>query len=82
MNKRRKYYTDFLTANSFVIGLGSVFNIAGNYFIYNSSESAEEADLIALTNDWYVIGQDIDNALTFFDKENKSQKQLVIPFVD
>lgn len=82
MNKQKKYRTDFLTANSFIIGMGSVFNIAGNYFKYNCSETAEEADIVAIANDWNVVGQDINDAMAIFEKENNSQKQLVIPFVD
>ena len=80
MNKQNRYHTDFLTANSFVIGMGSVFNIAGDYFRYNSCETPEEADNMALASDWYMVGQDIKNGMTIF--ENSNQDQLVIPFVD
>lgn len=80
MNKQNKYHTDFLTANSLVIGMGSVFNIAGDYFRYNSCETGEEADRLALANDWLMVGQDIKNTMTVFEDSN--QKQLVIPFVD
>ena len=82
MNEGKKYKTDFLTANSFLIGMGSVFNIAGDYFIYNRSKSDAEADFLALFNDWYMVGQDIKNSMDIFESENKSQKQLVIPFAD
>jgi hypothetical protein len=82
MNKQKKYRTDFLTANSFLIGMGSIFNIAGNYFKYNSSDTAEEADGLAIANDWHVVGQDINDAMAIFEKENHNQKQLVIPFAD
>ena len=80
MNDHKKYKTDFLTANSFLIGMGSVFNVAGNYFKYNCSETAEEADGLALANDWCIVGQDISDAMENFEKENHNQ--LVIPFVD
>ena len=82
MNKQYKYRTDFLTANSFLIGMGSVFNIAGDYFIYNRSKSEAEADFLALLNDWSMVGQDIKNSMDIFQSENESQKQLVIPFAD
>ena len=78
MNDKNKFQTDFLTANSFLIGWGSIYNLAGNYFEYNDSESPEEADAMAIMNDWYVIGQDIGNSLSKFEKE--VEKQLVIPF--
>ena len=78
MNDKNKFQTDFFTANSFLIGWGSIYNLAGNYFEYNDSESPEEADAMAIMNDWYVIGQDIGNSLSKFEKE--VEKQLVIPF--
>lgn len=56
--------TDFLTATStFLIGMGSVLNVGGNYFSYNTSATAEEADRIALASDWAITGQDIRNEL-------------------
>jgi hypothetical protein len=60
MDKKKKYRSDFLFPNStFLIGMGSVFNIAGNYFEYNYSNSEEEADINALKSDWGIIGQDM-----------------------
>lgn len=57
MNSRIK--TDFLTATpSFLTGMGSVLNVAGNYPEFNVSESPEEADLLALESDWRMVGQD------------------------
>lgn len=72
------YRTDFLTANSFVIGMGSVFNLPGNYFEYNYSHTPEEADKIAIASDWQIIGEDIKQAISGYEKEN--HKQLVLPF--
>ncbi len=58
------FKTDFLTATStFVIGLGSVLNLGGNQFSYNRSATPEEADRMALENDWEVVGQDISAEL-------------------
>ena len=54
------FKTDLLTATStFIIGMGSVMNLGGNYFNYNSCPTAEEADRIALASDWAMTGQDI-----------------------
>lgn len=80
MNKRNTYQTDFLTADSFLIGVGSVINLAGYYFKYNYSDSSDRADAIAIANDWKMVGQDIQNSISGFEKENKIQKQLVLPF--
>lgn len=79
MNKK-DFKTDFLTANSFKIGMGSVFNLPGSYFMYNYSETGEDADFIALAMDWKIVGQDIENAERAFLKENESHLQLEIPF--
>ena len=41
----KKYTSDFLLPKkSFSVGVGSVFNLFGNYFKYNTSKSGVEAD--------------------------------------
>ena len=77
---KKKYYTDYLVANSFKIGLGSIFNLEGNYFDYNYASSDKEADFIALLNDWLVVGQDIENSIEILEVEIEREKQLSIPF--
>lgn len=60
MTKNKVFHTDFLFANpSFIVGAGSIFNIAGNYFDYNYSHSTDEADAKAIRSDWGMIGQDM-----------------------
>lgn len=60
MNKRRSYKTDFLLPkNNFLVGLGSVLNIAGNYFDYSYSKSEKQADFKAIQSDWKNIGDDL-----------------------
>ncbi len=67
------YKTDFLfSKSSFITGMGSVLNLAGNYYIYNNSESEEEADFLALSSDWGVVGQDIFESIKKIEKETKS----------
>lgn len=56
--------TDHLCVSTgFVMGMGSVLNVAGNYFPFNTSDSPEEADFKALQSDWIVVGQDIQSAI-------------------
>jgi hypothetical protein len=63
MNFKRIYRTDFLFSRpSFLIGAGSVLNIAGNYFSFNYSKSDIAADHKAIESDWGTIGQDIEKA--------------------
>ncbi len=69
-DEKYKYETDFLLQkNNFLIGFGSVLNLAGSYFDYNYSKSALEADKKALMSDWINIGSDISKALQKFRKE-------------
>lgn len=78
MNKKKaKYRTDFLLPkNNFLVGLGSVLNIAGAYFTYNNSKSEKEADSKALYSDWKKIGNDFRLSKRKFEKENKGKLYL------
>ena len=68
MNRRIK--TDFLTATpSFLTGMGSVLNVAGNYPEFNVSDSPDEADALALESDWKMVGQDFYDVLGEFCKK-------------
>lgn len=59
MNDRFK--TDFLSASSsFLTGMGSVVNLRGHLYDYNSSD---DPDQIAIAQDWQMVGQDIRDSL-------------------
>ncbi len=49
--------------------MGSILNLAGNYFEYNYSKSDNEADLKALTSDWNNVGEDIKKSKINFEKK-------------
>lgn len=68
MKRRIRFHrSDFLFSTpKLIIGVGSVFNVAGNYYSFNESESSKEADLKALRNDWGVVGSDLENAMKSF----------------
>jgi hypothetical protein len=71
------FATDFLTPKSgFWIGLGSVVNIGGSYFLYNFSKTSEEADARGLAADWYIVGQDIAYALKHHADQNQPELPL------
>jgi len=56
--------TDFLTpASSYLTGLGSCLNIAGNYYEYNVSKSESKADEKAIYMDWKMVGNDLRKAM-------------------
>jgi hypothetical protein len=72
MTKIKKHKTTILfPRTSTIIGMGSIFNIAGNYFGFNYSASGEEADTKAIESDWAMIGQDIEESI------NKTNNKLV-----
>lgn len=74
MNKRTRFTTDFLFSQpSFLSGAATAFNLAGNFYEFNASESGEEADKIALENDFRMIGQDIQDVMN----KVKSDKRLI-----
>ncbi|EHO07736.1 MULTISPECIES: hypothetical protein [Myroides] len=75
MNKKKaNYRTDFLLPkNNFLIGMGSVLNIAGAYFSYNYSKSEKEADYKAIYSDWKNIGDDFKVSIEKFEKDNKEE---------
>lgn len=60
-----------LPSNSFWVGVGSIFNISGKYFDYNTSKTGREADVKALRRDWEMVGEDIKEAERKIKEENK-----------
>jgi hypothetical protein len=59
-----RFATDFLTStNTFWGGAGTILNIRGNYYKYNSSSTPAEADAKAIYHDWAMIGQDMKDAI-------------------
>lgn len=75
MKEVRKFRSDFLFVTpSFLIGAGSVLNIAGSYFSFNYSLSDNDADEKAIRSDWGVIGGDIEVAISEIGETLKSEK--------
>lgn len=60
MTQKKIYKSNFLfPRTSMLHGIGSIFNVSGNYFEFDYSQSENEADYKAIENDWGVIGNDI-----------------------
>ncbi|MBD2326283.1 hypothetical protein H6G21_05305 [Alkalinema sp. FACHB-956] len=56
--------SSFLYAQpSFVEGIARLLDIGGTLQEYNSSLTDHQADELALTADWRVIGEDLNNAI-------------------
>lgn len=71
MKHGKLLHTGYLFSHpSFLSGLGSVLNVAGNYFDYNYSGNSYEADRRALQSDWKSIGQDISFSIRHHPVKN------------
>jgi hypothetical protein len=68
MNKNVK--SDFLFAQpSFASGVARTLDLWGQFDDYNRSDTPVEADGKAIAADWFVIGQDILEAVEQHDSE-------------
>jgi len=72
MSTLESFKIDFIFPNmSFLTGMGSALNIAGNYYKFKDSESPEEADYKAIQSDWAFVGRDLNEAIKEYrDKIN------------
>ncbi len=74
MAKLKQYRTNRLFhRTSFIDGIGSIINVAGNYYDFNYTGSDEETDAKAIENDWGMIGDDIRKSIK---KINEKLPQL------
>jgi len=74
MNRTKEFRTNVLfPRSSFLLGVGSVMNISGNYFGFNYSESTIDADSKAIESDWGMVGKDVELAIK---KVKASTKQV------
>ncbi|NES96941.1 MAG: hypothetical protein F6K32_17225 [Desertifilum sp. SIO1I2] len=56
--------TGFLYARpSLFEGVARLIDFGNTLQVYNSSLSPEQADFLALASDWYVVGEDIKEAM-------------------
>ena len=58
--------SDFLFATpTFISGMGAALDFGGTMAMFNESSSPEEADTLALANDWHAVGNDIRGAISW-----------------
>lgn len=70
MSKILLNYTTYLVSKSSILtGIGSIFDFAGSYQRYNTSDTDDEADAKATFLDWLAVGDDIKYALNKFENE-------------
>ena len=53
-----------VTKPSFLYGIGRAVDLGGTFNSYNRSESGAEADRRAIADDWKVVGEDLERAMT------------------
>ena len=76
LNILNKFKSNQLFPRSgFLTGMGSVFNISGNYFERNCSKSNKETDARAIASDWGMVGQDLQQVL---DTESSKEKSVTL----
>jgi hypothetical protein len=66
--------TDFLVAkNSFLRGMARALDLGStiNKHSYNTSKTPEEADFRAISNDWNMVGRDIEKAYNELKEQEK-----------
>jgi len=74
MKKSNKFrFSSLFPKSSFLIGAGSVFSVAGNYYSsrFRSSLGDPDADAKALASDWEAIGNDFRKVMSGLDKTPK-----------
>lgn len=68
------FRTSFLLAQpSFFEGMSRMFDFACSLPDYNFSDSPEEADSIALKNDWNAIYDDFESSFRIIEKKQLNE---------
>ena len=60
--------SDLYSESSFLDGLSSIFNLAGNNFDYRYSKTHQEADNRAIKKDWEIVGRDLFSSIKSYTK--------------
>lgn len=78
---KRMLRTDFLFSKvGFLMGAGSIFNLAGNYYSFNASASGAEADRRALDSDWNMVGLDLEKSLSQYQSQLQAAEAQQLSF--
>lgn len=63
-----EYLSNLLFSNSsFLDGLAQTLDIGDTYITYNSSDSAESADITAMQSDWHAVGNTIKEVMFTYE---------------
>jgi hypothetical protein len=75
MAQSRYPYSLFFVDPTFLVGMASVFDLAGVLPGFNSAATPALADFLALQYDWYKVGQDLYSAMNAFKQTDLSKAQ-------
>lgn len=59
---------------SFIEGIARIFDFACSLRDYNFSQSPDEADTLALSNDWNAIYEDFESAFRIIEKKQLNEQ--------
>jgi hypothetical protein len=73
---KKKFKTHLFSRPSFIDGMARIFDFSGSLQKYNTEETPQEADYIALRNDWRMVGEDIRKSIEqyAFIRRNNAQQ--------
>lgn len=64
--------TDFLFATpKFLSGVARILDFGSTLTVYNDSETTEEADYRASYSDWFMVAQDMKEAMDTYDRNTE-----------
>jgi len=70
MNNDDQFTTDFLfTTPTYLTGAANAFNLGGNFYEYNSSDTGQEADYKAIRNDFNMISLDLRKSFKIIEEK-------------
>ena len=64
MNSDSQFRYFLFARPTFAVGLGSIWDLGNGLFMFNDSPNGKVADYLAMKNDWMVVGEDIQEAIT------------------
>ncbi len=72
MNHNYTYYISALP--SFTEGMARTLDLGATLDDYNDSPSPEQADTIAMRNDWFAVGADLKTAIKQYESDRAKQQ--------
>lgn len=76
MNSQARLNYYLFARPTFLAGSAHILDFGNTLFVYNDSPNGEVADYLAMLNDWFVVGEDLQDAVESF-KAPASQLELI-----